>query len=358
MYGVVSELEKAVGREMDLVVQVGDLGVWPDPENLDVATVNHGGAYDAPDWFAAQIPSPRPTIFIPGNHEDFDFLHGYSWDSVTEILPNLFFLPTGQVTTFESNGVVVRIGGVGGCFGPSDYRKRVLPGRRRRHYTAREIDRCAEQATEAGGLDLLMLHDAPIGTMTGFALPGRKERRFNSQSRGLAELVARTKPGLCLHGHFHGRFLRLVGGVTTIGLNQVDDVGCAIVYEIRPGGQIQPLAEWRALPDWPTETKDPDPIQGELEVPADVDIGPLLVCMQTWREAVLSGGALTRARRRMIYEALPRATRPRKLLMSVLKQNDLEALVCKHLGKGVPLKKLERWFESAPEPASLESDTP
>ncbi len=84
MYRIVEELEEQIGQEVDLVVQVGDLGVWPDPRRVDAATRRHGGAYDAPGWFAACTASPRPTVFIAGNHDDFEFLMGFGHGGARE----------------------------------------------------------------------------------------------------------------------------------------------------------------------------------------------------------------------------------------------------------------------------------
>ena len=74
MYEIVAALEQQLERQVDLVVQVGDFGVWPNPDKLDEATRRHGGAGDFPRWLAERRAAPRPTLFIPGNHEDFDAL--------------------------------------------------------------------------------------------------------------------------------------------------------------------------------------------------------------------------------------------------------------------------------------------
>ena len=44
MYRIVDELERELERVVDLVLQVGDFGIWPDPQRLDEATRRHGGA--------------------------------------------------------------------------------------------------------------------------------------------------------------------------------------------------------------------------------------------------------------------------------------------------------------------------
>jgi hypothetical protein len=55
----------------------------------------------------------------------------------------------------------LRVGGVGGCYGPSDYLRRSdrLQGYAKRHYTADEIERLAV----ASSVDIVLTHDAPAG---------------------------------------------------------------------------------------------------------------------------------------------------------------------------------------------------
>jgi len=80
--------------------------------------------------------------------------------------PFLLYLRNGW--TFELGPAPIRVGGVGGCFGPGDFARQSkhLHGYARRRYTRDEIDRLIAQ----GGLDVLLLHDAPVGVQfTGAA---------------------------------------------------------------------------------------------------------------------------------------------------------------------------------------------
>jgi len=66
LYQIVDVLERQAGRAVDVVLQVGDFGVWPDPNRLDEATRRHG---DSGDFRRLQAIGavPRPTYFIAGN---------------------------------------------------------------------------------------------------------------------------------------------------------------------------------------------------------------------------------------------------------------------------------------------------
>ncbi|MBN1669661.1 MAG: hypothetical protein JXR37_01425 [Kiritimatiellae bacterium] len=59
MYRIVEELEDEVGRRADLVLQIGDLGVWPDPARLDRATLKHGESGEFRRWLREGRPVPR-----------------------------------------------------------------------------------------------------------------------------------------------------------------------------------------------------------------------------------------------------------------------------------------------------------
>ena len=63
-------------------------------EKLDKATAKRDGPGDFAKWIGEGKRAPRSTVFIPGNHEDFEFLGKLSQS--TEILPGLIYLPVWQ----------------------------------------------------------------------------------------------------------------------------------------------------------------------------------------------------------------------------------------------------------------------
>lgn len=83
--------------------------------------MRHDGAGDFPAWWSERRAAPRRTLFIKGNHEDFVWL-----DHQPEhvVLPDLFYLRNGQRFDITEGDETITVGGLGGCFGPSDYRRR------------------------------------------------------------------------------------------------------------------------------------------------------------------------------------------------------------------------------------------
>lgn len=129
-----------LGRPLDLILQVGDLGVFPDPKRADKATRRH--ARDQPEQFGFaaffahrsaeadalfEDGSAAPLVFVAGNHGDFRFLedaaHGYEGEPVpVDAYGRIRFLPWGAAWTFSADGLSLRVGGLGGIEPPEGRR--------------------------------------------------------------------------------------------------------------------------------------------------------------------------------------------------------------------------------------------
>lgn len=375
LFACIEQMEEEVGRRVDLVVQVGDLGVWPDPRRIDGATLRHGGPGDFPEWHRYGKAAPRPTIFVPGNHEDFDFLLSRGGG---EILPGLYFLPWGKTTRFEANGEVLTIGGIGGCYGPGDYDRRpsrpgrakrrrggrrprqrteatprhALTGRRRRHYLALEEDALAAVA-QRDRLDILLTHEPPAGQLVARRPDGTPGRVWNTGGTGLRELVRLTRPRISLHGHLHPRFERTIDGNRVVGMAILPIPGSLLFLDIPPRGEIADVAEWdgrcvqvglsvagAASSGEFSDAVDAGDPDGILDVAAQA-LGP-------WRDAVLRGEELDGTARRRVYSALDGSSGRRRLLMCALKNGDLHRGLTAMLREGLTADDLFAWLQELP----------
>ena len=83
LYAILGRWQRESGRSFDLILQVGDLGAFASGSELDRATQRHARTDPEEMGFRdfARPEPPRtlldprpPLVFIPGNHEDFDFL--------------------------------------------------------------------------------------------------------------------------------------------------------------------------------------------------------------------------------------------------------------------------------------------
>jgi predicted phosphohydrolase len=236
-YDDVLAFEAALAVRFEWVLHVGDFGIRPDPERVDRATRNHDGAGDFPVWHEERRAAPRRTLFIKGNHEDFVWLDA---QPDREVIPNLVYLPNGS--TLDLGGLAV--GGVGGCYGPSDYARRShdLQGYAKRHYTREDID----TLLRVGRIDVLLTHDAPAGVVFE-----RHRRGLNwpSEAAGLDDLVRGLRPRVCFFGHHHTRVDAQIDGVPCVGLNIVRRPGNLVAIDLPADG-----AAWTALGEWPIRT--------------------------------------------------------------------------------------------------------
>lgn len=228
LYHDVFAFESSLGVRFDYVLHVGDFGIWPDPNRIDKATRHHDGAGDFPAWLREGRRTPRPTLFIKGNHEDFVWLDE---QHDPEVIPGLIYLRNGHTLDIrDQTGNTIRVGGVGGCYGPSDFQRRSdrLQGYAKRHYTADEIERLVR----VGGVDIVLTHDAPAGVRFE---RHRRGAGYVSAAAGLDDLLARVRPRVCFFGHHHARIDAEVSGVRCIGLNKLAMPGNLVALHIEQG---------------------------------------------------------------------------------------------------------------------------
>jgi predicted phosphodiesterase len=237
MYADILEFESALRLRFEAVLHVGDFGIWPDADRIDKATRNHDGAGDFPVWFAENRRVPRRTVFVKGNHEDFVWLD----DQLSaEVLPGLFYLKNGQRRVIESEDQAITAGGIGGCFGPSDFQRKSdsLQGYSKRHYTRTEIN----MLIEGGRLDVLLLHDAPRGVVFE---THRRGKGWASDTDGLDDAIRGTRPRICFFGHHHTRVSSSIENVPCIGLNKTPYPGSLVAVDLAPNSRrADILGEW------------------------------------------------------------------------------------------------------------------
>lgn len=234
MYTNILSLEKTLGVKFDWILHVGDLGVWPDPDKVDKATRKHGDVGDFPSWLASKRAAPKKTVFIKGNHEDFDWLDSRVSN---EILPNLFYLKNGTTMKLETRDETITVGGVGGCFSPSDFERnpKSFRGKEKRHYARVEINALSRR----NDIDVIITHDAPTGVTFD-----KHRRGFNwtSDALGLDELIASTHPRVCFFGHHHTKARSTIREVDCVGLNRVGMPGNLCAFELNEHER-----EWKEL---------------------------------------------------------------------------------------------------------------
>lgn len=122
--------QEETGNRIDLILQCGDMGAYPDIHNLDKATVKHArsdrdelGFYDDflrpdPEIGAFLDRLNIPMICVRGNHEDHDFLDRLEKESDAARFPidaygRVFVCKSGHRQEFRAGDVTLLFAGVG-----------------------------------------------------------------------------------------------------------------------------------------------------------------------------------------------------------------------------------------------------
>jgi hypothetical protein len=254
-------LQERLGRRLDLLVQVGDMGACPDPARLDEASVRYleadpsqgdfGRLLRAEGELAGRLRRLRgefsgPLHFIRGNHEDYPWLRGLPVDAA----PGTAAVDPFDLLRYVPDGTVLGFGELAVAFlGGEESGGSVEDG---------EIDPEAHgrlMELGPGAVDLLVTHDAPYGLSTGYH--GQVQG-----SRLIAELVGRLQPTFHVAGHYHLNGPRRYGRTTFLCLSQLVDSpiwrpearglqgGCLAVLDAEKGELLPVTDPW--LSEFPT----------------------------------------------------------------------------------------------------------
>ncbi|MDP9236883.1 MAG: metallophosphoesterase [Chloroflexota bacterium] len=209
-------LQARMGAKFDLLIQVGDLG-YPELDRADAPTRLYLAIDPAeadlsrflrPDIHcSAALRSIResfacPIYFVRGNHEDFSWLAGLPVDPATRTAPTdpfdlLHYVPDGTVLD-RAGSRVAFLGGVEEQTGEA------------------AIDMDAYRALiglGAGAIDLLVTHEGPYGSSTGY-------RGDVHGSRLMSRLLEALEPQWHVFGHAHSlEGPRIFGRTTYLGLD-------------------------------------------------------------------------------------------------------------------------------------------
>ncbi|QDV35574.1 metallophosphoesterase family protein [Tautonia plasticadhaerens] len=208
-------LAMAWGREhgvrIDGLVQVGDLGYFPDPTRLDRATLRHaaddpmelgvrlvtGSSPEADAVFHGEEEPPSALWFTAGNHEDFDALAGLARDA--DPGAGSFVVDSYHRVRCLRDGATEALPGglrVGALWGIDDQ----APNARRRTPRPGRIREESVLALAARSFDILLTYESPRDAVLA-----------GSGSAGIGLVIEAARPRFAFFGHYGGRG-GLVGG--------------------------------------------------------------------------------------------------------------------------------------------------
>lgn len=268
MLQLVERWQAETGGRVDAILQVGDFGAFPDVGRLDRATSRHAARDPDELGFSAMLAGASaierilvgtaapPVLFIRGNHEDFDWLAGFSRPAAVDPWGRVTFLPDGQIADLEVQDAPapLRVAGFGGIHpiveeqgrGPKAREAWRQAARRAaadpRRFTADDVEKAFQRC---GPVEVLLTHAGPRG------------EHLPEGSLLLGALAGRLRPRAHFFGHHHRAVApRVVGGATlTAGLDHLEHDrsgqlrhGCWGVLRIEAAGLDFEYADRARLP--------------------------------------------------------------------------------------------------------------
>lgn len=189
------------------ILQVGDLGYFPDLSRLDRATQRYAendptelGAIEIvhpnelADGVFADLDCPPTLWFTAGNHEDYVALMdasnngSYQPDFAVDAYDRVRCIKDGRIVTIDDS---FKIGALWGVDQHSPNHRTNLP--ERAYIKARSVDQLLFEPFQ-----VLLTHDAPLDA-----------KRTGYGSEMLANLIHLVQPAFAFFGHYHGEGSRI-----------------------------------------------------------------------------------------------------------------------------------------------------
>ena len=242
MYTLAILWQQQSGIELDGLLQVGDMGAFPDLSKLDKATKKHAEkdtdelgfqqfcVVTPESKFYLQYQQAPPTYFIRGNHEDFDYLGKFTKPSSIDPWDKIWFIPDNQIIRAGEDCRSVKIAAFGGIAPGEEQRLRGKSARTQyrkarkvgksdpRYFSEHSIENISPHLQNA---DILMTHAGPICP------------ELTNGSMLIQELVEYVKPRIHVFGHHHRVIDRQnnLNGSLSIGLEHLEfDLHCKLKY--------------------------------------------------------------------------------------------------------------------------------
>ncbi|MBN1673903.1 MAG: metallophosphoesterase family protein [Kiritimatiellae bacterium] len=181
-FKLVARYQRETGEHVDLILQCGDMGLFPDLTKLDRATIRHARKESTELGFHDDFLTSRHDVrqvlesldcnlvAVRGNHEDHEFLDGLERATDEAVFPvdcykRIHVLKTGVPFRFEAgdeNVTILGIGRVGPPVGETELNKP-------KYIQERETERILE--LDRAPIDVLVSHDSARDFFTsGFGM--------------------------------------------------------------------------------------------------------------------------------------------------------------------------------------------
>ncbi len=213
---ILKDCEQFNNFNFDSILQVGDLGYFPDLSNIDKATLRFAekdyeelGFQDFLQetqiskklFFDEKTKISSDLVFIAGNHEDIENLRILEFSTNKSPIPvdhygKILYLPPGEIYEINKGKLKIKIAGLGGVSDKSEGY----------HFTKMDI----RKARSLNKIDILLTHEPHSGAI---------ENRGSQEVKDLLKLI---QPDYHFCGHLHkGERLSSFGKTESYLLDQV-----------------------------------------------------------------------------------------------------------------------------------------
>jgi hypothetical protein len=190
------------GVALEGLLQVGDLGFFPDPSRFDKATKRYAGKdslecgaqlvaqpNEEADAVFADEPDPGVLWFTPGNHEDYELLKEYERGAgggadsfVVDAYARVRCIRDGHVAELPGG---LRVGALWGIDDRAPRARERIPPRAR-------ISRRGTVALSGARFDVLLAHESP-----------RDAVLIDQGSEEIGSVIRCARPSFAFFGHYH-----------------------------------------------------------------------------------------------------------------------------------------------------------
>lgn len=164
-----------------------------DTDMIPPSHIDNSGVGDFPDYYNGSKILCKPVYSVPGNHENYDLveeIYKSQGNGTISNIHNFALLKEGLRYLYPDR--IITIASLGGSYSPKSFDMSMLMGKRRRHFTSKNINDVINFRRKYG-IDIFVCHDI-IGTF--------KDREIK-MSLDMITLIKILSPRFMFVGHYH-----------------------------------------------------------------------------------------------------------------------------------------------------------
>jgi lariat debranching enzyme len=248
IYRTIAQRESRGGFKVDLLLICGDFQSIRVPDDMMYMAVppKYRKMNSFQDYYTGKKVAPVMTIFVGGNHEASNVLHGLYHGGF--VAPNIYFLGFAGVVNFGG----VRIGGLSGIFNEHHYRRGHYEAppysedTMRSIYHLRELEVYRMCQVRYSPVDIMLSHDWPQGIWNYGDARGllRVKPYFKEDMRTgklgsppLMHILRTLQPDYWFAAHLHCKFEAAVAHLTGAAASSADSGETAGVAAVEDNSQ-------------------------------------------------------------------------------------------------------------------------